>query len=145
MGLSFYSVLILLLKCCVLLWLIMYCYMVTERFLIAYYTLLYFISIISASSKAWTWLQLGHTQNMGVVAPRALLVKIFTKHHWCGRFSSLLLWRLVSIVRLAFRSVCAQPWPLSASMPFWWWRQYSVAVKLPSYMHALHQWDFIGC
>ena len=50
--------------------------MVIETFLIVYYTLLALnLCIKSASLKIWAWLQLGHTQNMGVVAPRAPLLK----------------------------------------------------------------------
>ena len=49
--------------------------MVIETFLIVYYTLLVLnLSIISVSLKTWAWLQLGHTQKMGVVAPRAPLL-----------------------------------------------------------------------
>jgi len=48
--------------------------MVIEAFLIVYYILLVLnLSIISASLNIWAWLQLGHTQNMGVDVPRALL------------------------------------------------------------------------
>ena len=50
--------------------------MVIETFLIVYYTLLVLnLSTKSASVKIWAWLQLGHTENMGVVAPRAPLLK----------------------------------------------------------------------
>ena len=45
--------------------------MVIETVLIVYYALLALnFSIISVSLKTWAWLQLGRTQNMGVVAPR---------------------------------------------------------------------------
>ena len=46
--------------------------MVIETFLTGYYALLVLnLSIISASLKIWAWLQLGRTQNVGVVALRA--------------------------------------------------------------------------
>ena len=45
-------------------------------FYIVSYTLIVLnLSINSASLKIWAWLQLGHTQNMGVVAPIAPLLK----------------------------------------------------------------------
>ena len=50
----------------------MHCYVVIEAFLIVDYAISVFIS---ASLKIWTWLQVGHTHNMGVVAPRAPLLK----------------------------------------------------------------------
>jgi len=51
--------------------------MVIETFLIVYYTLLVLNqSIIPESLKIWAWLQLGHTQNMGVVVTRAPLLKL---------------------------------------------------------------------
>ena len=51
--------------------------MVIETFLIVDYTLLVLNQgIISVSLKIWAWLQLGHTQNMGVVAAGAPLLTI---------------------------------------------------------------------
>ena len=33
------------------------------------------------SLEIWAWLKLGHTQTMGMVVPRALLVKTSRNHH----------------------------------------------------------------
>ena len=68
-----------------MLWSLMHCYIVIETYPIVDYsiTVLKYI-IISASLKIWAWLQMGHTQIVGVVATRAPLVKIFSNQHWPG-------------------------------------------------------------
>ena len=51
---------------------IVHCYMVIDTSLIVDYTISVLNYIIMfLSLEIWAWLQLGHTQNIGVVVPRA--------------------------------------------------------------------------
>ena len=63
----------------------MHCCVVIETILIVDYAMSVLNKIIIFSYfKIWEWLQLGHTQSVGVVAFRASLGKIFRNHHWLG-------------------------------------------------------------
>ena len=66
---AFQSVLTLLPKHYLLLRSILHCYVAMDTFLIVDYTILVLdYIIVSTSLKIWAWLQLGHTQNLGVSA-----------------------------------------------------------------------------